>query len=121
MPFPRTSLAWGQKLTQAERIAVFDLADWLDVQPDNLMACMAWESGETLRLLDGEIAIDCPVRLLHGMADPDVPWTVSTRLADRLRSADVQTVLVKGGDHRLSRDQDLDLLIATLDDLMETL
>ena len=47
MPFPRTSLAWGQKLTQAERIAVFDLADWLDVQPDNLMACMAWESAET--------------------------------------------------------------------------
>ena len=47
MPFPRTSLAWGQKLTQAERIAVFDLADGLDVQPDNLMACMAWESAET--------------------------------------------------------------------------
>ncbi len=80
-----------------------------------------WESGETLRLLDGEIAIDCPVRLLHGTADPDVPWTISTRLAERLRSADVQTLLVKGGDHRLSRELDLALLTRTLAELVETL
>lgn len=47
MPFPRTSLAWGQKLTPAERTAVFDTCDRLDVPPDNLMGCMAWESAET--------------------------------------------------------------------------
>lgn len=80
-----------------------------------------WESGEALRLLDGEIAIDCPVRLLHGTADPDVPWTISTRLAERLRSADVQTVLVKGGDHRLSREPELALLTRTLAELIESL
>jgi len=80
-----------------------------------------WESGEMLKLLDGEIAIDCPVRLLHGQADPDVPWTISTRIAERLRSADVQTVLVKGGDHRLSRDADLALLTRTLSELVESL
>ncbi|HEV2567253.1 alpha/beta hydrolase [Sphingomonas sp.] len=73
-----------------------------------------WQSGEGLRMLHREIAIDCPVRLLHGQRDPDVPWHHSTHLAGRLRSADVQTILVKDGDHRLSRPQDLELLIATV-------
>lgn len=65
-------------------------------------------------MLHREIAVGAPVRLLHGQRDPDVPWHHSTHLASRLRSADVQTILVKDGDHRLSRPQDLDLLIATV-------
>jgi pimeloyl-ACP methyl ester carboxylesterase len=73
-----------------------------------------WQSGEAARMLHREIAIDCPVRLLHGQRDPGVPWHHSTHLAGQLRSADVQTILVKDGDHRLSRPQDLDLLIATV-------
>jgi pimeloyl-ACP methyl ester carboxylesterase len=73
-----------------------------------------WQSGEAARMLHREIAVDCPVRLLHGQLDPDVPWHHSTHLAGRLRSADVQTILVKDGDHRLSRPQDVDLLIATV-------
>jgi pimeloyl-ACP methyl ester carboxylesterase len=80
-----------------------------------------FDSGETLRLLGGEIAIDCPVRLLHGQADPDVPHTVSLSLAERLRSADVQTILIKDGDHRLSRPQDIALLAATLTHMLESL
>ena len=79
-----------------------------------------WESGERMRLLGGEIGIDCPVRLLHGQADADVPWRLSLELADRLRSADVQTILIKDGDHRLSRPQDIDLLIATVSRLTES-
>jgi len=79
-----------------------------------------WESGEALLLPEGEIAIDCPVRLLHGQADADVPWTLSLDLARRLRSADVQALLVKDGDHRLSREPDLALLVATLSTLMES-
>jgi pimeloyl-ACP methyl ester carboxylesterase len=78
-----------------------------------------WESGEALRLLHGDIALDCPVRLLHGQRDRDVPWTWSLEIMNRLRSADVQTMLVKDGDHRLSRDSDLALLIATVATLME--
>jgi alpha-beta hydrolase superfamily lysophospholipase len=80
-----------------------------------------WESGEALKLLEDEIALDCPVRLLHGLADPDVPFAVSLRLAERLRSSDVQTILIKDGDHRLSREADLALLIATLAHLLDRL
>ena len=73
-----------------------------------------WESGEGLRLLHAEIAIDCPVRLLHGQADADVPWAYALELMKRLRSSDVQTTIVKDGDHRLSREPDIALLIATV-------
>jgi pimeloyl-ACP methyl ester carboxylesterase len=77
-----------------------------------------WESGEALKLLGGEIAIDCPVRLLHGLADEDVPWRISLALTERLRSPDARTILVKGGDHRLSRPGDIALLIHTAESLM---
>jgi pimeloyl-ACP methyl ester carboxylesterase len=80
-----------------------------------------WESGERLLLLGGEIAIEAPVRLLHGQRDADVPWRHSLLLAERLRSADVQTILVKDGDHRLSRPEDIRLLVATVNALVETL
>ncbi|UZW54495.1 alpha/beta hydrolase [Sphingobium sp. JS3065] len=80
-----------------------------------------WESGQSLRLLEGEIAIDCPVRLLHGQEDPDVPWRTALRIAERLRSSDVQTLLIKDGDHRLSRDPDIALLIRTVASLLDSL
>jgi pimeloyl-ACP methyl ester carboxylesterase len=80
-----------------------------------------WESGEALRVLHGEIAIDCPVRLTHGQKDADVPWTWSLELMNKLRSADVQAHLVKDGDHRLSRAGDIALLIATVKGLLEAL
>ena len=80
-----------------------------------------WESGERLRLLDAPIPLDCPVRLLHGQDDPDVPFAISLRIAQQLRSSDVQTILVKDGDHRLSRPQDLALLTATIDQLLDCL
>jgi pimeloyl-ACP methyl ester carboxylesterase len=76
-----------------------------------------WESGEALKLLGGEIGVDRPVRLLHGLADPDVPYRISLALMERLSSPDVRTVLVKGGDHRLSRPADIALLIETVESL----
>jgi pimeloyl-ACP methyl ester carboxylesterase len=80
-----------------------------------------WESGQANRLLAGEIAIDCPVRLIHGQNDPDVPWQISLDIAARLRSDDVQTILIKDGDHRLSRACDIALLISTVERLLERL
>ena len=78
-----------------------------------------FESAEAHRLLHVEIPIDCPVRLLHGMRDTDVPPQYAADLMGRLRSGDVQTILVKQGDHRLSRGQDLDLLIETVSNLLD--
>ena len=76
-----------------------------------------WQDGQAQRLLGGEIALDCPVRLLHGQSDSDVPWETALRLAKALRSGDVQVTLVKDGDHRLSRDCDIAVLLAVLSDL----
>ena len=68
-------------------------------------------------LLDSEIAIDCPVRLLHGQADTDVPHDISLRLAEALASADVVITLVKDGDHRLSREQDIERLLQIVEEI----
>lgn len=73
-----------------------------------------WADGEAQRMLTGPIALTCPVRLLHGQQDADVPWQLALRLSERLHSDDVQVVLVKDGDHRLSRDQDIALLLRTV-------
>ncbi len=71
-------------------------------------------------MLDGHIDINCPVRLIQGQQDPDVPWDLALRLAAQLCSADVQLHLVKDGDHRLSREQDIRLLTDVTARLMET-
>jgi pimeloyl-ACP methyl ester carboxylesterase len=76
-----------------------------------------WADGETHKLLANDIPLDCPVRLLHGGADIDVPCEISLRLAGALRSPDVQVTLIKDGDHRLSREADIALLLRTLADL----
>jgi pimeloyl-ACP methyl ester carboxylesterase len=80
-----------------------------------------WSSGEANRLMFGWIEVTCPVRLLQGQRDTEVPWLRTTRLADLLRSADVQTLLVKDGDHRLSRDSDIALIIRAVEDVIAPL
>lgn len=72
------------------------------------------EDGDRHLLLDGPIATCCPVRVLHGQNDPDVPWQRSLLLGEQLASPDVQLLFIKDGDHRLSRPADLALLCATI-------
>ena len=79
------------------------------------------EEGRRHLLLRAAIPLACPVRLLHGMRDPDVPWETALRLAERLESRDVEVTLVKDGDHRLSEPADLRRLTATLDRLLDGL
>ncbi len=70
--------------------------------------------GREWSVLDGEIAIEAPVRILQGGLDPDVPWTHSLDLADKLRSKDVVWSLIKDGDHRLSRPQDIQRMVSSV-------
>jgi pimeloyl-ACP methyl ester carboxylesterase len=76
------------------------------------------EDGRRHLLLQSAIPLACPVRLLHGMADPDVPWQTSLALSKQLASRDVRITLVKEGDHRLSSERELALLERTLEDLL---
>lgn len=76
-----------------------------------------WADGQAQRLLGRTIAIDAPVWLLHGQADADVPWAISLSLAESLRSDDVQVTLIKDGDHRLSREADIALLLRAVGEL----
>jgi pimeloyl-ACP methyl ester carboxylesterase len=78
-----------------------------------------WNSGQQLRLLDSEIAIDCPVRLLHGEQDADVPLDVAFRTMRALRSADVQLNVIKGGGHRLSAPHEIAAILRTVEALVE--
>jgi len=76
-----------------------------------------FSDGRDHLMLRGPLKIDCPVRLLQGMRDTAVPWQTAVTLADRLVGDDVVVELVKDGDHRLSRDQDLARLTAAIEDL----
>lgn len=71
------------------------------------------EDGKRNLVLDKPVPFAGPVRILQGMQDPDVPWRHALRVTEALESADVAVTLVKDGDHRLSRPQDIERLLAT--------
>jgi pimeloyl-ACP methyl ester carboxylesterase len=75
------------------------------------------EDGRRHLLLRAPIDMRCAVRLLHGMADPDVPWQTSARLAERLTGDDVTVTMIKDGAHRLSRQEDLQRIFAAVAEL----
>jgi len=70
-------------------------------------------------LLGDDIAVDCPVRLIHGEADGDVPLDIAFRTKRALRSADVQLQIIKGGGHRLSEPHEIAAILATVTALLE--
>ena len=72
------------------------------------------EDGRNHLLLGGLIETGCPVRILQGVQDPDVPWQHAVELTSRLAQDDVVLTLVKDGDHRLSRPEDLERLIKAI-------
>ncbi|WP_020179501.1 alpha/beta hydrolase [Methylopila sp. M107] len=73
------------------------------------------EEGRDHLLLGGPIRTRAPVHILQGMEDPDVPWEHALRLVERLAEDDVVVTLIKDGDHRLSRDEDIARIIEAVD------
>lgn len=112
-------LMWPE-LDDEARAAILDQGSWMRPSaygPPTPITRALIEDGRNHLLLGGPIRFDGPVRILHGQADPDVPWGLSLELAERLTSENVHITFVKGGDHRLSTPNDLTLLTQTVDAL----
>ncbi len=118
-------------LSRQERVAALmgiaaapDFTDWgfdsSEAAEQQGLARGFWESGQKLLLLGRAIPITCPVRLVHGDADSDVPLETAFRLMRQLRSADVQLKIIKGGGHRLSEPLEIDAILRTIAALTET-
>jgi pimeloyl-ACP methyl ester carboxylesterase len=73
------------------------------------------EDGRRHLILGDPISVGCPVHVLQGMRDPDVPWEHALELVERLPGDSVQITLVKDGDHRLSRPEDIDRLLRAVE------
>lgn len=90
-------------------------------QTPNVLTAALLDDGERHLLLEAPIPFAGPVRLLHGTADPDVPWQIALRTLEQLTGTDVRLTLVKDGDHRLSRPADLALLCESVDAVLAAL
>jgi pimeloyl-ACP methyl ester carboxylesterase len=111
-----------EQMLQLELSGFCDLANCYDDGEPYRISRELLEEGNRHCLLDDDcIAIDVPVRLLHGQCDEDVPWQRALQLAEKLRSTDVEVQLVKDGDHRLSRPVDLARLARALEVLLAQL
>ena len=109
------SLSEAQKREMKTRGFIEQPSDYSD-EPYVITRALI-EDGASHCLLNAPIPIRCPVRLLQGMQDTDVPWTTALRIIERLESSDVTLTMVKSGDHRLSEPDDLKRLMATIDAL----
>lgn len=84
--------------------------------PDpNVYTRALFDDGRENRVLDGVIEIDAPVTIIQGMEDPDVPWRHALRLVEHLPSTNVDVQLIRDGDHRLSRPEDIARILAAVD------
>lgn len=116
-------LMWGgftdaQKRQMLEQGYVVQENCYDPANPWRIPRCLI-EDGRNHLLLRDAINLYCPVRLLQGQKDADVPWKTALRIADCLASEDVTVTLIKDGDHRLSRDQDIAVLLRTVGALLE--
>jgi pimeloyl-ACP methyl ester carboxylesterase len=109
---------WGLSAEEQDRLSAEGTATMAEGDGSFIVTHAFIEDGRRHLVMRGPIAIDRPVRLLQGMRDEAVAWPMAQRIADRLTGDDVVVTLVKDGDHRLSRDEDLARLGVTLEDLI---
>jgi len=95
---------------QLQSRGVWERPSQYSAEPYPITAALI-EDGRQHLLLGGLIETGCPVRIVQGVADPDVPWRHAVELVSRLAQDDVVLSLIKDGDHRLSRPEDIDRLI----------
>jgi alpha-beta hydrolase superfamily lysophospholipase len=117
------ALIWPAMTAEARR-TLADAGVWLrpnpyGPEPEPITRALI-EDGRRHLLLTAPFAVGAPVRILQGMADEEVPWSHAQALVEHLAEDDVTLTLVKDGDHRLSRPQDLALLISALEDIHES-
>jgi pimeloyl-ACP methyl ester carboxylesterase len=110
-----TSLSEAQKTAMRRDGSIEQPSDYAD-EPYVITRALI-EDGANHCILNAPIPIRCPVRLIQGMKDADVPWSTAFRLIERLESDDATVTLVKSGDHRLSAPEDLKRMTDTVDAL----
>jgi pimeloyl-ACP methyl ester carboxylesterase len=115
-----TSRLMEPSLDAAARAALETDGVWLrpsDYGDPDPVTRLLLEDGARWSILPDPVPIEVPVRILQGGEDPDVPWTHSLELAQALKSQDLVFSLIKDGDHRLSRPQDIARLVAAVDEI----
>ncbi len=110
-------LMW-QKLPESARREIETKGFWLRptqyaIEPYPVTRALI-ENGRKYLLFGGTIRSYCPVHILQGMEDPDVPWSHAMKLVEHLAGDPVALTLIKDGDHRLSRDQDILRLLSAI-------
>jgi pimeloyl-ACP methyl ester carboxylesterase len=115
-------LMWPQlSPAQQEEIATRGyLEERSEYSPEpNIYTRELFEDGRRNLVLTGEVVTHCPVHILQGRLDPDVPWTHAMALANQLIHESVSMTLIPDGDHRLSRPQDIEMMLSALGRLVE--
>ena len=115
------TLLWNKFSSKDKRLLLKDKVLQVPSEFDNKpypISLELIEDGRDHLMLNRSIPIQCPIQLLHGIKDKSVPWKNSLELSNRLMSEQIILTLIKDGDHRLSRTEDLKLLFSFLDNLI---
>lgn len=115
-----TEKLMAPEMSEAARAEMAETGVWLrpsDYGDPYPISRNLLEDGARWSILDGPVNIEVPVRILQGGEDPDVPWRHALALAQQIKSDDVVFHLIKDGDHRLSRPQDLARLVTAVEEL----